>query len=151
MALQAHEYYMARAIRLAANGHYTTRPNPRVGCVLVADSGDIVAEGWHQRAGEGHAEVNALAACTVDTRGLTAFVTLEPCNHTGRTGPCSQALIDADIRRLVYGMQDPNPQVAGAGLARLRTAGVAVEGPVLADATGGAELLVEGDGGEALQ
>ncbi|AFU99157.1 riboflavin biosynthesis protein RibD [Simiduia agarivorans SA1 = DSM 21679] len=122
---------MARALQLAEQGIYSTRPNPRVGCVLVNEAGAIVAEGWHQRAGQGHAEVNALAALGGSAKGLIAYVTLEPCNHTGRTGPCSQALIDAGIRRVVFGMQDPNPRVAGSGLARLRDAGVEVQGPVL--------------------
>lgn len=129
--LQTHEFYMARALQLAEQGIYSTRPNPRVGCVLVDQAGVIVGEGWHRRAGEGHAEVNALAALGRDATGLTAYVTLEPCNHTGRTGPCSQALIDAGISRVVYGMQDPNPRVAGNGLTRLRNAGVSVHGPVL--------------------
>lgn len=129
--LHVHQYYMARALTLARQGLYSARPNPRVGCVLVDQAGTLVAEGWHRCAGEGHAEVNALAALDTDARGLTAYVTLEPCNHTGRTGPCAQALIDAGIARVVYGMQDPNPQVAGQGLARLRAAGVCVEGPVM--------------------
>ena len=124
--------YMARALRLAERGRYTTMPNPRVGCVLVK-AGQVVGEGWHIRAGEGHAEVNALAAAGDQARGATAYVTLEPCNHTGRTGPCSQALVDAGIARVVYAMEDPNPLVAGAGLARLRTAGLAVDGPLLED------------------
>jgi len=128
---------MARAIQLADKGRYTTQPNPRVGCVLVAarEAGpEIVAEGWHEQAGSGHAEVNALVALAqqgLSGAGLTAYVTLEPCNHQGRTGPCSQALIDAGIARLVYGMQDPNPKVAGSGLKRLAAAGVEVVGPVM--------------------
>lgn len=122
---------MARALQLAGRGRYSTTPNPRVGCVLTNDQQAVVAEGWHQQAGLGHAEVEALKALGGPATGLTAYVTLEPCNHTGRTGPCSQALIDAGIQRVVYGMQDPNPQVAGQGLARLRAAGVEVIGPVL--------------------
>lgn len=117
-------YFMARAIRLARKGHYTTFPNPRVGCVLVKD-GEIIAEGWHQKAGEGHAEVNALAQ-TSDAAGCTAYVTLEPCSHTGRTPPCSDALIKAGVSRVVIGMQDPNPLVAGNGIRKLEAAGIEV-------------------------
>ncbi|MDN3637605.1 bifunctional diaminohydroxyphosphoribosylaminopyrimidine deaminase/5-amino-6-(5-phosphoribosylamino)uracil reductase RibD [Simiduia curdlanivorans] len=137
MSSADHARFMARAIQLADYGRYTTQPNPRVGCVLVAarEAGpEIVAEGWHEQAGSGHAEVNALAALAqqgLSSAGLTAYVTLEPCNHQGRTGPCSQALIDAGIARLVYGMQDPNPKVAGSGLKRLAAAGVEVVGPVM--------------------
>ncbi|WP_286806032.1 MULTISPECIES: bifunctional diaminohydroxyphosphoribosylaminopyrimidine deaminase/5-amino-6-(5-phosphoribosylamino)uracil reductase RibD [unclassified Marinimicrobium] len=121
---------MARALRLAERGLYTTTPNPRVGCV-IALKGEPIAEGWHRRAGEAHAEVNALADAGARAQGATAYVTLEPCNHTGRTGPCSQALIDAGITRVVFGMEDPNPKVAGEGLERLRAAGVEVDGPLL--------------------
>ena len=127
---------MARALRLAELGNYTTMPNPRVGCVLVKD-GEVIAEGWHRKAGEGHAEVNALAAAGDSARGATAYVTLEPCSHTGKTGPCSEALIRAGVSRVVYGMEDPNPSVAGRGLDMLRAAGIVVDGPVLeADAWG---------------
>ncbi len=126
---------MARALTLAARGHYTTMPNPRVGCVLVRERTDaepeLLAEGWHIKAGLGHAEVNALTAAGEQARGATAYVTLEPCSHTGKTGPCSQALIDAGVGRVVYAMEDPNPQVAGRGLERLREAGVRVDGPLL--------------------
>ncbi|WP_036591021.1 bifunctional diaminohydroxyphosphoribosylaminopyrimidine deaminase/5-amino-6-(5-phosphoribosylamino)uracil reductase RibD [Oceanospirillum maris] len=121
---QTDAYFMARAIRLARLGHYTTFPNPRVGCVLVKE-GKIIAEGWHQKAGEGHAEVNALAQ-TDDTNGATAYVTLEPCSHTGRTPPCSDALIKAGIVRVVIGMNDPNPLVAGNGIRKLKAAGIEV-------------------------
>lgn len=121
---------MAHALRLAERGLYTTMPNPRVGCVLVKDD-TIIAEGWHIRAGAGHAEVNALATATVEPRGATAYVSLEPCSHTGRTGPCAQALVEAGIARVVYGMEDPNTLVAGRGLAMLREAGIQVDGPVL--------------------
>lgn len=125
--------HMARAIELARCGLYTTMPNPRVGCVLVRDE-QVIGEGWHVRAGEGHAEVNALAdaagrGCAV--AGATAYVTLEPCSHIGRTAPCCDALINAGITRVVYAMQDPNPQVAGQGLARLKQAGIEVTGPLL--------------------
>ncbi|MBQ0776982.1 bifunctional diaminohydroxyphosphoribosylaminopyrimidine deaminase/5-amino-6-(5-phosphoribosylamino)uracil reductase RibD [Halopseudomonas laoshanensis] len=117
---------MARALQLAYKGLYTTEPNPRVGCVLVRD-GEIVGEGWHARAGEGHAEVNALAQAGDRARGATAYVTLEPCSHTGKTPPCADALISAGVARVVAAMQDPNPLVAGKGLARLRDAGIQVE------------------------
>jgi len=125
--------HMQRALRLAERGFYTTTPNPRVGCVLVSSSGDVLAEGWHVRAGEGHAEVNALAAVedTSQLSGATAFVTLEPCSHHGQTGPCVDALLAAGIGRVVYGMEDPNPQVAGSGLQKLKDAGVEVEGPLM--------------------
>lgn len=119
-------FFMARALTLAARGLYTTDPNPRVGCVLVKD-GAIVGEGWHQRAGAGHAEINALAAAGDLASGATAYVTLEPCCHHGRTPPCTEALLAAGITRLVAAMADPNPQVAGRGLAQLRAAGVTVE------------------------
>lgn len=122
--------YMARAIHLAAKGLYSTMPNPRVGCVLVKD-GVVVGEGWHERAGEGHAEVNALAQAGEQAKGATAYVTLEPCSHTGKTGPCCEALSKAGVARVVYAMEDPNPQVSGRGLDFLEAAGVAVSGPVL--------------------
>ncbi len=122
--------WMAKAIRLAEKGLYTTSPNPRVGCVLVRD-GKLVGSGWHAWAGQAHAEVNALADAAEQSIGATAYVTLEPCRHTGRTGPCCEALLQAGVKRVVYGMQDPNPLVSGGGLATLRAAGVAVDGPVL--------------------
>lgn len=115
--------FMARAIQLARRGLYTTDPNPRVGCVIVKD-GQIVGEGWHKRAGEAHAEVAALQAAGVFARGATVFVSLEPCSHYGRTPPCSQALIEAGVRRVVVAMEDPNPKVAGSGLRQLREAGI---------------------------
>ena len=114
---------MARALQLAEQGLYTTDPNPRVGCVLVRD-GEIVGEGFHARAGEPHAERHALAAAGDRARGATAYVTLEPCSHTGRTGPCADALVDAGVARVIAAMEDPNPQVAGNGMARLATAGI---------------------------
>ncbi|HUX89576.1 MAG TPA: bifunctional diaminohydroxyphosphoribosylaminopyrimidine deaminase/5-amino-6-(5-phosphoribosylamino)uracil reductase RibD [Gallionellaceae bacterium] len=117
---------MAQALHLAERGLYTTSPNPRVGCVLVKD-GKLLAEGWHERAGEAHAEVHALRAAGVAARGATAYVTLEPCSHHGRTPPCADALIAAGVARVVIAMQDPNPQVAGQGIARLRSNGIAVE------------------------
>lgn len=124
--------FMAQALRLAERGLYSTMPNPRVGCVLVK-AGQVIAEAWHIRAGEGHAEANALAAAGENARGATAYVTLEPCSHIGKTGPCSDALIAAGIVRVVFAMEDPNPLVAGGGLARLRAAGILVDGPVLED------------------
>ena len=119
--------FMARAIQLAEKGRYTTRPNPRVGCVLVK-AGEVLAEGWHYRAGEAHAEVHALSELDdiAHAKGATAYVTLEPCSHYGKTGPCAEALKSAGIARLVYGMKDPNPLVAGRGLAILENSGVIV-------------------------
>jgi diaminohydroxyphosphoribosylaminopyrimidine deaminase/5-amino-6-(5-phosphoribosylamino)uracil reductase len=117
--------YLARALELAARGLYTTDPNPRVGCVL-ARGNETLGEGWHARAGEAHAEVAALRAARGDVRGATAYVTLEPCSHTGRTPPCVDALIAAGIGRVVCASFDPNPQVAGAGIERLKAAGIAV-------------------------
>ena len=115
--------YMRRAIELAAQGQYTTHPNPNVGCVVVKD-GHIVGEGWHHKAGEPHAEVHALRAAGEAARGATAYVTLEPCSHYGRTPPCALALKEAGISRVVSAMQDPNPLVAGRGLHLLSEAGV---------------------------
>lgn len=114
---------MARALKLAAQGLYTTWPNPRVGCVLVKD-GLVVGEGFHVYAGEGHAEVNALREAGVAARGATAYVTLEPCSHHGKTPPCAQGLIDAGVMRVVAAMVDPNPQVAGRGIKLLQDAGI---------------------------
>ncbi|MGE5468272.1 MAG: bifunctional diaminohydroxyphosphoribosylaminopyrimidine deaminase/5-amino-6-(5-phosphoribosylamino)uracil reductase RibD [Ignavibacteria bacterium] len=118
-----HEF-MGRALRLAANGLFTTTPNPRVGCVLVRD-GAIIGEGWHEKAGGPHAEAAALRAAGDAARGATAYVTLEPCSHHGRTPPCADALIAAGVARVVAAMKDPNPQVAGQGIARLTAAGIA--------------------------
>ncbi len=117
---------MARALRQAERGLYTTTPNPRVGCVLVKD-GRVVGEGWHERAGEAHAEVVALKAAAASAEGSTAYVSLEPCSHQGRTPPCTHALVEAKVARVVAAMQDPNPQVAGKGLQKLRDAGIRVE------------------------
>lgn len=117
---------MSVAIQLAKKGLYSTDPNPRVGCVL-ADAEEIIAEGWHVRAGEGHAEVNALTSAGDNAKGKTAYVTLEPCSHFGRTPPCAQALIDAGVARVVIAMMDPNPQVAGQGMQLLLDAGIKVE------------------------
>lgn len=115
--------HMARAIRLAERGRFTTDPNPRVGCVLVRD-GQIVGEGWHQQAGGPHAERNALAAAADRAHGATAYVTLEPCCHHGRTPPCTDGLIEAGVTSVVCAMLDPNPLVAGQGLDLLRAAGI---------------------------
>ncbi len=118
--------WMARALQLAERGLYTTSPNPCVGCVLVKD-GEIVGEGWHERAGEPHAEIHALRMAGETARGATAYVTLEPCSHEGRTPPCADALIKAGVARVVTAVQDPNPQVSGQGLQKLRSAGMEVE------------------------
>lgn len=128
--------FMARALRLAERGNYTTSPNPRVGCVLVkggepSAAAKIIAEAWHQKAGRGHAEILALDLAGEKAKGATCYVSLEPCNHTGRTGPCTEALIEAGVARVVYAMEDPNPQVGGAGVARLREAGIEVDGPLM--------------------
>lgn len=131
-------HFMTRAIELAQRGRGHVEPNPMVGCVLVRD-GAIVGEGWHQRFGGPHAEIEALAAASDSARSADAYVTLEPCCHEGKTGPCSQALIEAGVARVVVGCQDPNPQVAGKGLDELRAAGVSVETGVLAEQT--AELI----------
>jgi diaminohydroxyphosphoribosylaminopyrimidine deaminase/5-amino-6-(5-phosphoribosylamino)uracil reductase len=123
--------HMAQALRLAARGRYSTAPNPAVGCVLLDANGVVVGEGWHHRAGQPHAEVFALRAAAVRARGGTAYVTLEPCSHHGRTPPCTEALIEAGVRRVVAAMQDPNPRVAGEGLRQLEAAGVATAVGVL--------------------
>ncbi|MFJ3484525.1 bifunctional diaminohydroxyphosphoribosylaminopyrimidine deaminase/5-amino-6-(5-phosphoribosylamino)uracil reductase RibD [Pseudomonas sp. NPDC090202] len=123
-------FYMARALELARNGVYSTHPNPRVGCVIVRD-GEIVGEGWHVRAGEPHAEVHALRQAGDKAKSATAYVTLEPCSHHGRTPPCAEALVNAGVGRVVAAMQDPNPDVAGRGLLRLMSAGIAVQSGVL--------------------
>ncbi|MFF3761754.1 bifunctional diaminohydroxyphosphoribosylaminopyrimidine deaminase/5-amino-6-(5-phosphoribosylamino)uracil reductase RibD [Streptomyces sp. NPDC002185] len=132
MAQQADTTAMRRAVALAARGLGATSPNPVVGCVVTDASGRQVGEGFHQRAGGPHAEVHALRAAGALARGGTAYVTLEPCNHTGRTGPCAQALIEAGISRVVYAVGDPNPQATG-GADTLRAAGVEVSQGLLAD------------------
>lgn len=128
--------YMARAIKLARRGLYTTHPNPRVGCVLVAH-GEIVGEGWHRRAGEAHAEINAIDAAGKKSAGATAYVTLEPCCHQGRTPACTNALIKSGVVRVVAAMQDPDPRVAGKGLQEISAAGINVNvGLLQAEAEG---------------
>lgn len=122
--------WMSRALQLAERGLNTTDPNPRVGCVLVKN-GQMVGEGWHQIAGGPHAEIHALAMAGAQARGATAYVSLEPCCHHGKTPPCTDALIAADVSRVVAAMQDPNPKVAGKGMQQLRAAGIAVEHGVL--------------------
>lgn len=127
---RADHVFMARAIGLAKKGRYTTDPNPRVGCLLVRD-GEVVGEGWHRRAGEPHAERLALAEAGDRARGATAYVTLEPCCHYGRTPPCTLGLIEAGVSRVVAAMVDPNPRVAGEGLEQLRQAGIEVAAGLL--------------------
>ena len=120
-----HDSLMRRAIELAWQGRWSTSPNPRVGCLIVRD-GRILGEGWHRRAGEPHAEVQALHACTQSPEGATAYVNLEPCSHHGRTPPCVDSLIAAGIARVVVALEDPNPLVAGEGIRRLTEAGIEV-------------------------
>jgi len=126
-----HQAYMARALQLAERGLFTTDPNPRVGCVIVKQ-GEVIGEGWHQRAGEGHAEVNAIQAAGGQVQGADCYVTLEPCSHFGRTPPCAEALIAAGIQRVFIAMQDPNPLVSGQGVEKLKTAGIEVTVGLLA-------------------
>ena len=128
----AEESAMRRALELAASPGVPTGPNPRVGCVLLDDEGRTVAEGHHRGAGTAHAEADALALAGDRARGTTAVVTLEPCNHTGRTGPCAQALVAAGVRRVVHAQSDPNPVAAG-GADTLRAADIEVVGGLLAD------------------
>ncbi|HJV28490.1 MAG TPA: bifunctional diaminohydroxyphosphoribosylaminopyrimidine deaminase/5-amino-6-(5-phosphoribosylamino)uracil reductase RibD [Aromatoleum sp.] len=123
---------MARALELAALGLHSTTPNPRVGCVLIRD-GEVVGEGWHRRAGEAHAEIEALRVAGEAARGATAYVTLEPCSHHGRTPPCADALVAAGVASVVAAMEDPNPLVAGRGLARLRAARIPATAGLMAD------------------
>ena len=125
--------HMARALRLAERGMFTTQPNPRVGCV-IAKGDDIIAEGWHQRAGEPHAEVFALRDAGERACGATAYVTLEPCSHYGKTPPCADAVIASGVSRVVAACEDPNPRVAGGGFKKLRDAGIAVDIGLMRDA-----------------
>ena len=128
----ADQQHMAEALRLAEKGLFTATPNPRVGCVIVRD-GQAVGAGWHEKTGGPHAEVMALRAAGARARGATAYVSLEPCSHHGRTPPCVDTLIEAGIARVVAAMQDPNSQVAGSGFARLRAAGIEVESGLMQD------------------
>ena len=130
MFTEADHRFMARALELARRGLNTATPNPRVGCVIVSGR-ETVGEGWHEQAGAPHAEINALAAAGAAAQGATAYVSLEPCVHHGRTGPCTQALIAAGVARVVAAHADPNPLVAGRGLAELAAAGVAVASGLL--------------------
>jgi diaminohydroxyphosphoribosylaminopyrimidine deaminase/5-amino-6-(5-phosphoribosylamino)uracil reductase len=132
MFTPADREFMARALRLAERGLFTTTPNPRVGSVVVRD-GEVVGEGFHERAGEAHAEVNALRAAGARAEGATAYVTLEPCVHHGRTPPCVEALLAAKVKRVVVAMGDPNPKVSGRGFDALCAAGVEVASGLLED------------------
>ncbi len=127
-----HESYMARALQLAERGLFTTDPNPRVGCVIVKND-EVVGEGWHQRAGEPHAEVNALSQAGDQAKDADCYVTLEPCSHFGLTPPCADGLIKAQVKRVFVAMSDPNPVVAGTGIQRLRQAGIEVSVGLLAN------------------
>jgi diaminohydroxyphosphoribosylaminopyrimidine deaminase/5-amino-6-(5-phosphoribosylamino)uracil reductase len=122
---------MARALQLARKGLITTHPNPRVGCIITRN-GQVVGSGWHKKAGEAHAEINALHVAGDKARGGTAYVTLEPCSHSGRTPPCVEALISAQITRVVYAVEDPNPEVNGNGFHRLKQAGIEVQSGLMA-------------------
>lgn len=122
--------YMQRAIQLARKGRYTVDPNPRVGCVIVKH-GSIIGEGWHQRAGEAHAEINALQQAGDDARDATVYVTLEPCCHTGKTPPCANALAKAGVKKVIAAMLDPNPLVAGRGLIKLHQSGIDTDNGLL--------------------
>ncbi|XKM12807.1 bifunctional diaminohydroxyphosphoribosylaminopyrimidine deaminase/5-amino-6-(5-phosphoribosylamino)uracil reductase RibD [Orbaceae bacterium ac157xtp] len=124
--------FMNKALQLAALGRFTTSPNPNVGCVIVKDN-QIIGEGYHKKAGQPHAEVYALQQAGAQADGATAYVTLEPCSHFGRTPPCADALIKAGVKRVVIAMQDPNPQVSGQGILRLREAGITVDVGLLTD------------------
>lgn len=127
MSYTSEDYrFMAQAIALAERGLYTTQPNPRVGCVIV-NHDDVVGTGWHQKAGGDHAEIIALKMAGDHARGATCYVTLEPCCHQGRTGPCDKALIAAGVKRVVIATEDPNPQVFGQGVAKLKTTGIDVD------------------------
>ena len=126
MFTAADDEFMGQALELAGRGLYTTTPNPRVGCIVVKD-GAVVGSGWHERTGLPHAEALALEAAGARTRGATLYLNLEPCSHHGRTPPCADAIIAAGAKRVVAAIGDPNPKVAGAGFAKLRSAGIAVE------------------------
>lgn len=129
-ALENHEYFMAKALRLAEKGRYTTHPNPRVGCVLVKDD-RVIGEGFHLKAGEAHAEVNALQDAGSNAKGATAYVTLEPCSFEGRTGACTDVLIKAGVKKVVCATLDPHPKNSGKGIQILRESGIEVIVPFL--------------------
>src|SRR5258708_36428883 len=129
--------FMVRALALTERGRDTAMPSPSVGCVIVKD-GRVIAEGWHERAGEPHAEVRALAAAKEPVEGATVYLSLEPCSHHGRTPPCADALIAAKVGRVVAALEDPNPKVKGRGAARLREAGIRVAIGLLAPGALGA-------------
>lgn len=124
--------FMSHALQLAEKGLYSTAPNPRVGCVITQHD-KLIASGWHERAGQPHAEINALNSAVSDVRGATAYITLEPCSHHGRTPPCAHALIQAGIAKVIVAMQDPNPLVSGRGCALLQQAGMTVQTGLLQD------------------
>ena len=128
--MSQHEQFMAQAIQLACKGLYTADPNPRVGCVIVKND-QVIGQGWHHRAGEAHAEINALHDAGHDAEGADCYVTLEPCSHFGRTPPCADALIRAGIKRLFGAMTDPNPVVSGTGIQRIEQAGIEVHQGIL--------------------
>jgi len=130
--MQLDEHYMAQALRLAELGRYSCQPNPRVGCLIVRD-GRIVGEGYHQQAGQAHAEIIALAQAGEQARGADVYVTLEPCSHHGKTPPCADALVKAQPARVVIAMIDPNPRVAGSGVAHLQARGIEVRSGVCED------------------
>ncbi|HLB31728.1 MAG TPA: bifunctional diaminohydroxyphosphoribosylaminopyrimidine deaminase/5-amino-6-(5-phosphoribosylamino)uracil reductase RibD, partial [Gammaproteobacteria bacterium] len=127
--------WMGRALQLAERGLYSAHPNPRVGCVLVRE-GKIIGEGWHRAPGEPHAEVNAIASAGNDVQGATCYVTLEPCSHTGRTPPCTDALIKAGVGRVIAAMEDPYPEVSGRGLKALEQAGIPAASGLLSEQAG---------------
>ena len=134
MTAADHRNFMECALKLAKRGRFSTRPNPMVGALVVSPAGEVLGEGFHVRAGGPHAERHAIAAARERTRGATLYCTLEPCDHTGRTGPCTEAVIEAGFARVVVGAVDPNPQVSGRGLKRLRSAGIEVVEGVLSEA-----------------
>jgi diaminohydroxyphosphoribosylaminopyrimidine deaminase/5-amino-6-(5-phosphoribosylamino)uracil reductase len=140
MSGAADSAHMARALQLAARGRYTAHPNPMVGCVIVSDE-TVVGEGWHEKAGDAHAEIHALQAAGDRAAGATVYVTLEPCAHHGRTPPCAEALVAAGVGKVIVAMEDPSNHTAGQGLERLRGAGIAVESGLMQDA---AETLNRG-------
>lgn len=126
------QHYMSKALELARRGLFSTSPNPRVGCVLVKDN-QVISEGWHERTGDVHAEAMAIEKATTSLKGVECYVTLEPCNHQGNTPPCTEAIINSGISRVVIAMEDPNPMVAGTGIKKLQQAGLTVETGLMED------------------